>query len=135
MNEIGARNFAGAVTGLFVATWIVLGIIGFATFFLNRDAALKRKWFPRYIVLVGILFVLFVTAEAVAGAKSSASPGMLVLMVPTVVLISYLNLKFTKFCDECGDTIIEQNWFSPTRFCSKCGAKLDSDKPNQLEDL
>jgi hypothetical protein len=135
MNEIGARTFAGPLTGLFVATWVVLGITGFIFFFLNRDAALKRKWFPRYITLAGVLFVLYVTAMTVAGSPSFPSLGVLVLVVPMVVLISYLNLKFTKFCNQCGATIIEQNWFSPTRFCSKCGNKLDSGKANQLDEL
>ncbi len=113
----------------------MLGIIGFIVFFLKRDAALKRKWFPRYIVLVGVLLVLFSSAMTVAGSHSFASLWMVVLVVPVVALISYLNVKFTKFCDKCGATIVDHNWFSPTRFCSKCGAKLDSGKPSQLEDL
>ena len=135
MNQNEAPGFAGNVTGLFVATWVVLGVIGFIFFYLNGDAALKRKWFPRYVVLAGVLFVFFATALTVAGSKSSASLGMLVIVVPMVILISYLNLKFTKFCGKCGVTIIDHNWFSPTRFCSKCGAKLDSDKPSQLDDV
>ncbi len=135
MNEIAARNFAGIVPVLFVATWVVLGVTGFIVFFLSRDAAFKRKWFPRYIVLTGVLFVLFVSAMTVAGSNSFASLWMLVFVVPALTLICYLNLKFTKFCGKCGATIVDHNWFSPTRFCSKCGAKLDSGKASQIEEL
>jgi hypothetical protein len=135
MNEIAARGVAGTVPWLFVATWVLLGIIGFIVLYLNRDATVKRKWFPRYIMLTGVLFLLFLTAVSVAGSRSSGGLGILVIAVPMVVLISYLNLKFTKFCDKCGATIIDHNIFSPTRFCSKCGAKLESGKPSQLDDV
>jgi hypothetical protein len=129
------------VTILFVGTWIVLGIIGFVVFFLGKDTALKRKWFPRFTVLVGMLFVFFSTTIAVLGSETWLSLGIMVITVPAVSLISYLNIKMTKFCDRCGATLINSNWFSPMRFCSKCGAALDNkpegpdEKPKRFDDL
>jgi hypothetical protein len=122
------------ITALFIGTWIVLVIVGFVVFVLGRDTALKRKWFPRFIILVGMLFVIFSTSLAVLGSETWVALGILLLTVPAVALISYLNIKMTKFCDQCGATLINSNWFSPMRFCSKCGAALD-DKPKRFDDL
>jgi hypothetical protein len=58
-----------------------------------------------------------------------------VVLAPMVALISYLNIKFTRFCSKCGATIIDHNWFSSTRFCSKWGAELTSTKPRDLNEL
>jgi hypothetical protein len=126
MNDVHTPTMLEAgITALFAGTWIVLGIVSFVVFFLGKNTALKRKWFPRFMVLAGVLFVIFTTTFAVLGSKTWLSLGILVITVPAVALISYLNIKMTKFCDKCGATLINSNWFSPMRFCSKCGAALD----------
>jgi hypothetical protein len=119
----------GVVTTCFVGTWIVLGISGFFLFYLRRDVAFMRKWFPRFTILVGFLFVVFSATLSVLSSRSLGTLGVLVVVVPAVCLISWLNIKFTKFCDKCGSTVYYQNWFSPTKFCSKCGAEFDA-KPS-----
>lgn len=116
----------GIVTACFVGTWIVLGIGGFFLFYLGRDVAFKRRWFPRYVILGGVLFVFFSTTLSALSSRSLGGLGVLVLVVPAVCLISWLNIRFTKFCDKCGATVYNQNWFSPMKFCSKCGAELDA---------
>jgi len=55
MNDLADHIPSVIVTACFVVTWIVLGISGFIAFYLRRDVAFKRKWFPRYVVLAGIL--------------------------------------------------------------------------------
>ena len=117
----------------FVGTWIVLGVAGFFFFYVGRNVAFKRKWFPRFIVLAGVLFVLFSTTLMVLSSRSLGTLGILVLVIPATALISYLNIKFTKFCDKCGVTIYAQNWFVPMRLCSKCGAELNP-KPKLHDD-
>ena len=97
--------------------------------------AFKRKWFPRFVVLGAVLFAFFATTLIVLQRRSFSALGILVLVVPMVSLIAYLNIKFTKFCSKCGATIIDNNWFSPLKFCSKCGARLDPDKPQELDEL
>src|SRR4051794_17915079 len=59
----------GVITALFVGTWIVLGIVSFVVFFRCKDTALKRKWWPRFVVLVGVLFVFFSSSIAVLGSQ------------------------------------------------------------------
>jgi hypothetical protein len=129
-----AAALSGIVTASFIGTWIILGIVGFFLFYLRRDAALKRQWFPRFVALVGFLFVLFATTLSVLSSRSLAGLGILVVVAPAVWLISYLNVKFTKFCDRCGTIAYQQNWFAPMNFCSRCGAELDA-KPKFDDDL
>ncbi|APW64292.1 zinc ribbon domain-containing protein [Paludisphaera borealis] len=129
-----AKILEGIVTACFFGTWVVLGIGGFLVFYLGRDVAFKRKWFPRYILLVGVLFVLFSTTLMVLSSRSLGALGMLVFVIPATALISYLNIKFTYFCNQCGATLHNQNWLNPMRFCSKCGAELDA-KPKLRDDL
>jgi hypothetical protein len=130
-----ANLMGGIVTVCFVGTWIVLGIAGFFLFYFGKDAAFKRKWFPRYIVLVGVLFVFFVATQVVVSSGSLGGLGILVVIVPAVFAISYMNIRTTKFCNKCGTTLINMSPFSPMKFCFKCGAELDA-KPaedNRLE--
>ena len=135
MNDLTAPTLSGIVTACFVGTWIVLGITGFIVFYLQRDVAFKRKWFPRYVILAGVLFVFFSTTLMVLQSRSFSALGVLIVVVPMVVIITYLNIKFTRFCDKCGATVFDSNWFSPMKFCSKCGAELISAKPDELNDL
>jgi hypothetical protein len=122
------------ITACFVGTWIVLGAVGFLLFYLGKDVVFKRKWFPRNVMLGGLLFVFYSTTLFTLGSGLLGGLGVLVVVVPAVCLISWLNIKFTKFCGECGSTIVDQNWFSPMKFCSKCGAELDA-KPNTDSEL
>ncbi len=125
------------ITTCFIGTWVVLMIGGFFLLHLGKDAAFKRKWFPRYVILGGVLFVAFSTAISTAMFAPSRTPHvftMLAFMVPMVVLISYLNIKMTRFCDQCGLTIYNQTWLHRMKFCSSCGAELDA-KPKPDRDL
>jgi hypothetical protein len=134
MNPDTVAVINGFVTACFFGTWIVLGVTGFFLFYVGRNVAFKRKWFPRFIILVGVLFVVFTTTIMVSSSRSLGALGILVILIPATAFISYLNIKFTKFCDKCGVTIHSQNWFAPIRFCSKCGALLDA-KPKVEGDL
>jgi hypothetical protein len=135
MNDLAADALSGIVTVCFFGTWVVLGMSGFVIFFLWRDAAFKRKWFPRYVILAGVLFVFFSSTLAVLQSRSFSALALLVIVVPMVVLISYLNIKFTKFCVKCGATVIDHNYFSPMRFCSKCGAELTASKHDPVNEF
>ncbi|MEO8390984.1 MAG: hypothetical protein ABI893_04590 [Polaromonas sp.] len=111
------QHQADTVFPIFVAVWVVLGLGSSAFFFLNKDAALKRRVWPGFTVVTGVVFLFFVWLMG-AGAE------VLLVGVPAVVLITALNLRAVRFCDSCGKTLMNQNPFSPPRFCSKCGAEL-----------
>jgi len=103
---------------IFFVVWLALGLAGFFLFYVNKNVQFKRRYFPWYVILGGVLFISF-------GWVMRFSLQMLFLMVPAVALITFLNIKSTKFCDGCGRTIINQMWFTKVEHCAKCGAKLN----------
>ena len=105
-----------AILAVFIL-WILLGVAGFSLFYVSRNVAFKRKYFPWYVALVGALFLGFAAAVGIPVP-------VLAVMTPVVALIAYLNLRATQFCSSCGRTIIQQMFFSRPEFCSKCGALL-----------
>ena len=102
---------------IFVGTWIILGIISYIIFFLGKNAQLKRKLWPLFIIGSSVLFIGFAYAMGFRGEG-------LYFIAPMAILISFLNIRSTKFCDECGNTITNKNFLSKIEFCPKCGAKL-----------
>jgi hypothetical protein len=102
---------------IFFGTWVVLGLVSFFIFFIGKNAELKRKLWPPFVIGAGVLFIFFVYLMGFDGK-------IMYMMVPAVILITILNLRATKFCDSCGKSIINQNLFVKPEFCSKCGSKL-----------
>lgn len=113
---------AGSDSGLtwyvFFATWIVLALASFYMFFLRRDTAFKRRYWAPWIVTIGVLFLVFML---LTGFPLS----MVLVAVPFVALISFLNIRSVRFCDSCGATV--HDWTLPwrrPRHCSRCGSPL-----------
>ena len=106
---------------VFAGVWVVLGLFSAGFLFLSKNAQLKRKLWPPFLILTGVLFVGFIWAMGAIPWQ-----GMLVA-VPLVALITYLNLRAVQFCDSCGSTVMSQNPFPLPAFCSKCGSKLSRD--------
>jgi hypothetical protein len=104
---------------IFFVVWVALGIAGFFLFYVSKNVQFKKRYFPWYVILAGVLFISF-------GLGTGLPLEMLYFMVPVVALITFLNIRSTKFCDNCGRTIINQAWFSKVEYCAKCGAKLNS---------
>jgi hypothetical protein len=113
---IGFEN-ANQIFPIIFVVWIVLGIAGFALFYLNPNVAFKRRYFRWYAVVVGVLFLGF-------GAAMGIPLQALAFIAPFVGLIMYLNIRATQFCNDCGRTVIQQIPFSRPEFCPKCGARL-----------
>jgi hypothetical protein len=110
----------------FLGTWIVLFCVNVYVLFGRRDASFKRKWFRRMVFLTSGLFILFVAAIAASSGLPIPWPFLLCFLVPTVILIAWLNLKLTKFCDHCGATILPGNFLVRPRYCPRCGTPLDA---------
>jgi hypothetical protein len=103
----------------FMVVWVLLGLVSFLFFHFNRNASLKRRVWPAFIVAVGVIFGGFVYYT-----MGRQQPQVLYLMVPALILISFLNIRMTRFCDSCGKTLHRQPLFSRTQFCPHCGAEL-----------
>ncbi len=113
MDEIREIIFV-ILMGLFVA----FGLAGSIVFLVSKNAAFKKKYFPWYVISIGVIFGLsiIVTGMDFVG---------LIVFLPAIALITFMNLRMTKFCDSCGKTIINRALFSKVNYCSNCGAKLN----------
>jgi hypothetical protein len=100
---------------VFFAVWVLLGLFSAGFFFINRNADLKRRVWPWFVIGVGVLFLGFV--------GFSGGYQILYFAGPAVALITIMNLRRVKFCDSCGKTIF-QAFLSAPKFCSYCGAQL-----------
>ena len=100
--------------GLFV----MLGLIGSIVFFMSKNVIFKKRYFPWYVISIGILFGLSIIMTGIGFIG-------LIVFLPAIALITFMNLRMTKFCDSCGKTIINRAMFSKVNFCSNCGAKLN----------
>lgn len=103
----------------FFIGWALLGLASFLFFNFNRDAKLKKRVFPVFIVGTGVVFATF--AAYVTGWRLAP----LLIMLPLVGLITLINLRSTKFCAGCGRTLYRQSFFGPTKFCPHCGSDLE----------
>ena len=104
----------------FMVAWIALGIASWVWIRTRPSADEKRLWHRRIAIASGVLFGLFLTFTILAWRQ----PFALLIFLPFLVLIIFLNLRFTFFCDACGKMSHSQQWFSFTYHCPKCGHKL-----------
>ena len=104
---------------VFMVVWVCLGLGSFLFFHFNRNTALKRQVWPVFIIAIGLMFGGFVYLM-----MGRQQPQVLYLMGPAIFLISFLNIRTTRFCDSCGKTLYRQPIFTRTQFCPHCGAQL-----------
>ena len=107
-----------------IGTWVIIGIAGFFLFHLWGNVASKRKWFPRFLILEGVLFVVIATATTVLHFRTIESLSVLLFLLPVLALIAYLGKSQSPFCHQCGAVIYDRHWPSRARFCRACGAAL-----------
>ena len=103
----------------FMVFWGILGLSSFLFFHFNHNATLKRNVFPVFIILIGVIFGGFV--YYIMGRQH---PQVLLPLVPALIVISFLNIRTTRFCDACGKTLYRQPIFTRTQYCSHCGSEL-----------
>lgn len=101
----------------FCVFWISLGLAG-AIFYRKASYETKKFWHPIFVIAAGIIFFAF--TEFASGGKTP------VFFVIAIALITYLNLRSTRFCPRCGKTLTGR-LFAKAKFCSKCGASLDEE--------
>jgi len=108
----------------FMGVWIALGGTAVFLFMFGSNAEFKRRWFPRFVIFTGVLFFGFLTLFTFVEPKGPP-PIALLIALPAIVLISYLNIKFTRFCGNCGKTIVAGNMmFTELKYCPSCGKPI-----------
>ena len=106
----------GTVIPVFFVVWAALGVGGFLFFTRTKDVARKKRLFPRLAIGAGVLFGLVIALMAPWTA--------VILFTPFIGLITWLNIRMTRFCDGCGKMLINHQWWTTMNYCSHCGAKL-----------
>lgn len=110
------------LTVIFISFWVVLVIFSIWFFGINRNASRKRRYYPLFIISSYALFAMVLIAIGILSKKPEGP--VYYIFIPALILIGYLNLKTTKFCDGCGRTVHNANWFTSMEYCLKCGSKL-----------
>lgn len=104
----------------FMIVWAMFGLSTWLWIRSRPTADEKKLWHLRMTVSSGIVFALFVVFVLISWGQYFP----LLIVLPFIVLITYLNLRFTFFCGSCGKMSHSQQWFSSTYHCPECGNKL-----------
>ena len=99
---------------IFIGVWIVLGIATVVFLKTKMSATTRRKRIRQGAIATPILFAGFIV-------WMTEEPRILMVLVPALTLIAYLNVRFTKVCDECGAIAFPSTPLQKTKFCSGCG--------------
>ncbi|MGC2481389.1 MAG: hypothetical protein WA423_16310 [Candidatus Sulfotelmatobacter sp.] len=119
VTRISMKSHPEVVVPVFIGAWIALGIAGLWVTYFDKNVARKKRLIPAFIVGTGAIFALF------AFLMTGGDWGAMLLVVPAVVLITFLNLRQFRVCSTCGRTIHGGMWFAKAEFCPKCGARLE----------
>jgi hypothetical protein len=133
MSTVNEGAITIVVAASFFGTWMVLAFWGYDAFHKKGDVAFKRKWFPRYMILGGLLFGFFPPTLMALSSRSLVALLLYVVFVPVAAVFAYANIKFTRFCDNCS-AMIGRNPFFERRYCPMCRAELNSAKPDERND-
>jgi hypothetical protein len=103
---------------VFFVVWALLGIGGYLVFERNYvSLAWKRRAWPAYVLLMGVIFLTF----GYALKRHDIAFGAV-----AVLFIAWLNIKRVRFCPQCGSL---NRLRGSVRFCRKCGTSLGGPVP------
>src|SRR5215510_4078453 len=86
------EKIGGALWIIFVASWVIIGLISWIYFRFNTNIELKRRFHKWGVIVYGTMFFFLV-------ALSMGPSLFLLLFGAAIVLIMYLNIRNTLFCD------------------------------------
>ncbi len=100
--------------GLVIAGWaIILAYI----LDMSKSAAVKRTAFRWYVILSSVFLLVFLSLIA-------ESLFLLVFVVPVLVLMDFIWLKYTRFCEGCNHAAQTNLPFVNNDICSRCGSRF-----------
>ena len=105
---------------VFMVTWIGLGIASWVWIRSRPSVDEKRLWYRRVTIAAGVIFGAFITFTLAQWHQ----PFALLILLPAIVPITFLNLRITFFCNACGKMTRSHNSFSATYYCPRCGHQL-----------
>ena len=108
------------VWAVFVTVWIMFGLVGVVLFGICKNAAFKRRYFSWHVALFSVFMLVSVLAVGYPWQ-------FVVLLIPLLALIAYINVRSTYFCAACGRTIIQRMGVPQLarRTSCQCGAPIE----------
>src|SRR6516164_672921 len=89
-----------------IIAWVALAIGSWKWISSRPSTEEKRLWFRRSTIISGLFFGTFITFISIQWHH----PFALLIFLPAIVLIGFLNLRVTFFCDGCGKMTQSQDW-------------------------
>jgi hypothetical protein len=114
---MGAALNLNQAFSVVAGAWAMLAVGGLFAFYVNRNVAFKRKYFPWFHASGVVLFILL-------AIRAGMAPVMVAGMTPLVALVSYVHVRSTQFCRACGRTLVQQLPIPRATVCSQCGGVL-----------
>jgi membrane-associated PAP2 superfamily phosphatase len=105
---------------MFFFVWALLGIFHFLFYYVYRGVALKKKLHPLIMSATGLIFILAVLWIT----EGKISPATAELTVLATGVVTFLNIKLMRFCENCGIVVPRFNPFYKVTHCPKCGKEL-----------
>ncbi|MGF1748626.1 MULTISPECIES: hypothetical protein [Vibrio] len=97
------------------SVWVAFVLVGYVLFYVNKNARFKRKYYPIFSVIASVLFLFG------ANMMGHFTLQFLIVIVPIVSLITFMNIRGAKFCDFCGKSNFSQTLKDRKAECQKCG--------------
>ncbi len=95
--------------------WAGVSLLGYVLFYANKNTQFKRKYYPAFSVVTGALFLFIVNLMGFFKHQ------FWIVIVPIVALITFMNIRGAKFCDNCGKSNFTQSLQDRKIECQKCG--------------
>ena len=84
---------------------------------LDMKASAKRKAFRRCVVLSALSFLVVMPLTGL-------EVELLIFVIPVLAGMSFIFIKFTKFCERCDTALRTNQPFVDKEHCPKCGSSL-----------
>lgn len=102
---------------LFIVLWGVLAASAVLFLARSKDTARKQKALPWFGTAFGLLFVGMTQFLGLP-------PEALVIVVPMVAFIVFVNVRAIRFCPQCGAYNVSTTALR-VKFCRSCGQSLE----------
>jgi hypothetical protein len=102
---------------VFLSVATLVGLAGLTVMHMSRNVAFTRRHLLWYVSFEGILLL-------VVGAALELPAVLLVIMVPLMMLFTYVQFGRYQFCETCRRTVPRLRPLSEPEFCFRCGGSL-----------
>ena len=111
---------AGQYFPFYLVGWAFLAIFTWLWIRSRPTPQEKKLWSDRMAIIVAVFVTGFMSFVLVSWRQYSSIP----IFVAFGALITYLNIRNTRYCESCGRRVRSLSWFTRSAHCPYCGNKL-----------